>query len=98
MKRSGANAHVLGICCFLCFCFASPGSILAQAAQEPGEAKTAPAVQLIISSKSAQFYAGGIIPLDLVVSSSSPQRSEINNARYARVGRMRSEPVLIVQT
>jgi hypothetical protein len=95
MKRSGANAHVLGICCFLCFCFASPGSILAQAAQEPGEAKTAPAVQLIISSKSAQFYAGEIIPLDLVFSSSVPQRYEINNASYDRSGRMGYEQFIV---
>lgn len=95
MKRSGANAHALTICCFLCFCFASPGPILAQAAQEPGEAKTAPAVQLIISSKSAQFYAGESIPLDLAFSSSVPQRYEINNASYDRSGRMSYEQFIV---
>src|SRR5580692_3576267 len=95
MKRSGANAHALRIYCFLWLCFASPGPLLAQAAQEPGAAKTAPAVQLIISSKSTQFYAGEIIPLDLAFSSSVPQRYEINNASYDRSDRMNYEQFIV---
>ena len=95
MKRFGANAHALRIYCFLWFCFASPGPILAQPAQDHEGAKTAPAVQLTISSKSTQFYAGEIVPLDLAFSTSVPQRYQINNASYDRSGRMNHEQFMV---
>jgi hypothetical protein len=96
MKRSGANVDAPGIvCCIMCLCFASPGPTFAQLTQEPTEAKAAPSVHLTISTKSTQFYAGEVIPIDLAFSSSVPKRYEINTASYDRSGRMNYEEFVV---
>lgn len=74
----------VGYC--LCLCFASPGAAYAQAVQRADDTtSSAPAVQLTLSTKSAQYYVGEVIPLDLAFSASVPKRYEINKPTYGHM-------------
>jgi hypothetical protein len=97
MRRFQPNARALwAFGCCLCFCFASPGAAYAQHAQQiDGTTPSAPAVQLILSTKSTQYRVGEVIPLDLAVSAALPKRYEINEASYDRSGRMNYEQFVV---
>lgn len=80
----------------LCFLWASTASTFAQVRQTSEEGTTAESeVQLTISTNSARFYSGEVIPLDLAFSSAIPKRYQINLARYDRSGRMRYEEFIV---
>ncbi|MFZ1035438.1 MAG: hypothetical protein WAN72_25885 [Candidatus Acidiferrales bacterium] len=97
MRRFRPSNYALwAVCCCTCLRFASPGAAYAQAVQQADETtSSAPAVQLILSTKSSQYYAGEVIPLDLAFSASVPKRYEINNATYDRRGRMEYEQFIV---
>src|SRR5260370_11293645 len=78
---------------FLMLCFLwTPMSPTCAQSQTEGEWKTTESeVQLRISTSSAKFYTGEVIPLDLAFSSAIPKRYQINLARYDRSGRMSYE-------
>jgi hypothetical protein len=52
-------------------------------------------VQLRVSTSSATFYSGELIPLDLAFASAVPKRYQINLARYDRSGRMGYEQFVV---
>ena len=79
----------------LCFLWTPVSPTFAQS-QTVGEWKTTEAeAQLRISTSSAKFYLGEVIPLDLAFSSAIPKRYQINLARYDRSGRMGYERFIV---
>ena len=96
MKQSAVIADALRTGCLtvsLALTMVSPA--LAQAVRMPEETNANFSVQLSISARSAKFYTGEVIPLDLAFSSTTPKRYQINNARYDRSGRMHYEEFIV---
>jgi len=79
----------------LCFLWVSAHATFPQT--QTAEAGKMPAtdVQLLVSTKSAKFYSGEVIPLDLAFSSTIAKRYQINLAHYDRSGRMGYEQFLV---
>jgi hypothetical protein len=79
------------VCFLLSFLCVSTCPAFAQSHQVSDEVNPDSGVRLTLSSSSAEFYSGEVIPLDLAFTSASPKRYQINLARYDRSGRMNYE-------
>lgn len=73
------------VLCAFCV-FTSPDFARSQTPEQ--DETEGPQVELRVSTSTATFYLGEVIPLDLAFSSTTPKRYQINLARYDRSGRM----------
>jgi hypothetical protein len=79
----------------LCYSWLWTSPAFAQSRQSGEEVKTESEIQLRVSTSSAKFYSGEVVPLDLAFTSTIPKRYQINLASYDRSGRMGYEEFTI---